>query len=168
MAGCIAVTNLINRSIRRRGHFNRPLTRPRSGPLNRSTGPGPELVAVCPLTLFPNHARRRCGGYAWPRRRWCGQSVEQTARLRGAESDREVWFWSRLFRRCLDVLARVFGFATSTYRPRSNGHAEQDPAEDSGRQATESELDDSGAKVGAGKRERMMRSAGLQCCTTAA
>ena len=33
------------------------------------------------------------------------QSVEQTARLRGAESDREVWFWSRLFRRRLDVLA---------------------------------------------------------------
>ena len=38
------------------------------------------------------------------------QSVEQTARLRGAETDREVWFWSRLFRRCLDVLAQAFGF----------------------------------------------------------
>jgi hypothetical protein len=72
------------------------------------------------------------------------QSVEQTARLRGAESDREVWFWSRLFRRCLDVLAMAFGFSTSTYRPRwSNGHAEQgDPADDPGRQASAGELVD--------------------------
>src|SRR6516165_8993220 len=45
------------------------------------------------------------------------QSVEQTARLRGAESDREVWFWTKLFRRCLDVLAAAFGFSTSAYRP---------------------------------------------------
>jgi hypothetical protein len=74
------------------------------------------------------------------------QSVEQTARLRGAESDREVWFWSRLFRRCLDSLASAFGFATSGYRPRrSNGHhaGEQDPADDPGRQADESDLIDS-------------------------
>jgi hypothetical protein len=33
------------------------------------------------------------------------QSVEASARLRGAASDREVWFWARLFRKCLDVLA---------------------------------------------------------------
>jgi hypothetical protein len=71
------------------------------------------------------------------------QSVEQTARLRGAESDREVWFWARLFRRCLDCLALAFGFATSTYRPpRLNGHGEHDPAEDTGRQAREDELAD--------------------------
>ena len=56
------------------------------------------------------------------------QSVEQTARQRGAESDRETWFWARLFRRCLDVLAAAFGFASAGHRPRwSNGHAEQDP-----------------------------------------
>jgi hypothetical protein len=71
------------------------------------------------------------------------QSVEQTARLRGADSDREVWFWARLFRRCLDCLALAFGFATSAYRPpRLNGHGEQDPAEDPGRQASELELVD--------------------------
>lgn len=44
-----------------------------------------------------------------------GQSVEASARLRGAASDRDVWFWAKLFRRCLDVLAAAFGFATSTY-----------------------------------------------------
>jgi hypothetical protein len=70
------------------------------------------------------------------------QSVEQTARLRGADSDREVWFWARLFRRCLDCLALAFGFVTSTYRPPRplNGHGEPDPAEDPGRQAREDEL----------------------------
>jgi hypothetical protein len=72
------------------------------------------------------------------------QSVEQTARLRGADSDREVWFWARLFRRCLDCLALAFGFSTSTRRPpRLNGHGEpDDPAEDPGRQASEAELAD--------------------------
>jgi hypothetical protein len=59
------------------------------------------------------------------------QSVEATAKSRGAETDREVWFWSRLFRRCLDVLAQAFGFATSTYRPpRLNGHGDEHPADD--------------------------------------
>jgi hypothetical protein len=71
------------------------------------------------------------------------QSVEQTARLRGAEGDREIWFWSRLFRRCLDVLAAAFGFATSVYRPRQpNGHVEQDPAEDPARHADVNDLAD--------------------------
>jgi hypothetical protein len=70
------------------------------------------------------------------------QSVEQTARSRGASSPREMSFWTGLFRRCLDVLAAAFGFATSTYRPlrRLNGHAEGDPAEDRDRHAGEDEL----------------------------
>jgi hypothetical protein len=67
------------------------------------------------------------------------QSVEQTARQRGAKNDREVWFWARLFRWCLGVLAAAFGFATAPYRPRpANGKAELDP----GRQAREDELVD--------------------------
>jgi hypothetical protein len=71
------------------------------------------------------------------------QSVEQTARSRGASSPREMSFWTGLFRRCLDVLAAAFGFATSTYRPRPlNGHAEHDPALDRGRMASELELAD--------------------------
>ena len=71
------------------------------------------------------------------------QSVEQTARLRGAKSDREVWFWSRLFRRCLNSLATAFRFSTSGYRPRrSNGHAELNPADDPTRMADEDELAD--------------------------
>jgi hypothetical protein len=78
------------------------------------------------------------------------QSVEQTAKLRGADSDREVWFWARLFRRCLDCLALAFGFATSTYRPpRLNGHGEQDdPAEDPARQASANELADPRLRYG--------------------
>ena len=77
------------------------------------------------------------------------QSIERTARLRGAESAREVWFWARLFRWCLDVLAAAFGFASSTRRPpRPNGHAELDPAEDPGRAAREDELTDSRLRSG--------------------
>jgi hypothetical protein len=78
------------------------------------------------------------------------QSVEQTARLRGADSDREVWFWSRLFRKCLDVLATAFGFSTSTYRPRRpNGHDGQgDPADDPARHAADLELTDPALRSG--------------------
>ena len=70
------------------------------------------------------------------------QSVEQTAKLRGAVSVREVGFWGVLFRRCLDVLAAAFGFSNSTRRTyRQNGHAEPpDPADDPGRRASEAEL----------------------------
>jgi hypothetical protein len=72
-----------------------------------------------------------------------GQSVEASARLRGAVSDRDVWFWAKLFRRCLDVLAAAFGFATSTYRPpRLNGYDGHDPAEDPGRYADAGDLAD--------------------------
>ena len=80
------------------------------------------------------------------------QSVEQTARSRGASSTREMSFWTGLFRRCLDVLAMAFGFATSGYRPRRpNGHAEQDPAEDMGRMASEHELADPRLRAGRGR-----------------
>jgi hypothetical protein len=46
-----------------------------------------------------------------------GQSVEAAVWLGGAESAREMWFWSRLFRRCLGVQALAFGFSTSAQRP---------------------------------------------------
>ena len=71
------------------------------------------------------------------------QSVEQSAKLRGAETSREIWFWSRLFRACLTVLAVAFGFATSTARPYRpafiDGH---DPALDPGRQTDARDLAD--------------------------
>jgi hypothetical protein len=71
------------------------------------------------------------------------QSVEQTARLRGAETDREVWFWARLFRKCFDVLALAIGYASSTRRPvRPNGHAPPDPEFDPGRHADPADLVD--------------------------
>jgi hypothetical protein len=80
-------------------------------------------------------------------------SVEQTARARGASSTREVSFWTGLFRRCLDVLATAFGFASSTKRPyRTNGHAEQDPALDQGRHADAGDLFDLRLRYGVAKR----------------
>jgi hypothetical protein len=42
------------------------------------------------------------------------QSVEATARLYGATSNREVRSVAWLFRRCLNVIARALGFATTT------------------------------------------------------
>jgi hypothetical protein len=77
------------------------------------------------------------------------QSVEQSAKARGAETDREIWFWARLFRRLLDVLALVFGFASSTrWRYRPNGHAEQDPAQDPQRHAIDGEIYDPALRKG--------------------
>jgi hypothetical protein len=71
------------------------------------------------------------------------QSVEQMARLRGAESAREVSFWTGLFRHCLNVLALTFGFANSTRRPyRAKWVDGKDPAEDAGRHAIDGELAD--------------------------
>ena len=80
----------------------------------------------------------------------CGcLSVEATARQRGAETDREVWFWSCLFRKCLDVLAAAFGFSTAPFRPRRpNGQAELDPALDPGRQADAHDLADVRSRSG--------------------
>ena len=76
-------------------------------------------------------------------------SVEQAARTRGAESDRELHSWGWLFKKCLTCLAVKFGFSTSahqSYRP--NGHAEDDPAADPGRQASEDELADPRLRAG--------------------
>jgi hypothetical protein len=59
------------------------------------------------------------------------------------EAVQTSWYWARLFRRCLDVLAAAFGFASSTHRPRRlNGHGEQDPAKDPARQADAGEVMD--------------------------
>ena len=88
------------------------------------------------------------------------QSVEQTARLRGATNDREIWFWGSLFRRCLNALAVAFGFSNSTrppYRPpRLNGHAEMfEPALDPARQASESEIGDLRLRYGRSSFKRL-------------
>jgi hypothetical protein len=61
------------------------------------------------------------------------QSVEATARARGAESEREIRFWTGLFRKCLDVLAAAFGFAGSTKRPKRPRSTDVDPALDPAR-----------------------------------
>ena len=42
------------------------------------------------------------------------RSIEATARQYGAASDREVRFTAWLFRKTLDVIAKAFGFATTT------------------------------------------------------
>jgi hypothetical protein len=47
-----------------------------------------------------------------------GKTVEKAARDFGARSDRERRSWAWLFRKCLDVLAKALGFATTTERPR--------------------------------------------------
>jgi hypothetical protein len=47
-----------------------------------------------------------------------GKSVDKAARDFGARAERETRFWGLLFRKCLDVLARALGFASSTARPR--------------------------------------------------
>jgi hypothetical protein len=79
-----------------------------------------------------------------------GQSVETAARVRGAESDRDLRSWGWLFKRCLDCLALVFGFATSTRRTRPlNGHdGPEDPADDQARRADDAELADLGMRSG--------------------
>jgi hypothetical protein len=48
-----------------------------------------------------------------------GNSVDRAARDFGARSEREARFWGLLFRKCLDVLAKALGFASSAKRPRS-------------------------------------------------
>jgi hypothetical protein len=47
-----------------------------------------------------------------------GKSVDKTARDFGALTEREQRFWGLLFRKCLDVLAKALGFASSAKRPR--------------------------------------------------
>ena len=47
-----------------------------------------------------------------------GKSVEKAARDFGARVHREVRSWAWLFRKCLDVLAKALGFATTAERPR--------------------------------------------------
>jgi hypothetical protein len=46
-----------------------------------------------------------------------GQTVDKTARAFGARSELERRWWGLLLRKCLDVLAKALGFATSTVRP---------------------------------------------------
>jgi hypothetical protein len=79
-------------------------------------------------------------------------SVEHTAKSSGAESDREIASWGWLFRKCLDCLAKAFGFSNSTKRPyRPNGHDVDDPALDPRRHAVEVELLDPALRSGRAK-----------------
>jgi hypothetical protein len=70
------------------------------------------------------------------------QSVEGAARLRGARNDRETRSWCWLFRRCLDVIAKVLGFATTVRPPRHVPLESDNPSADPARHANASELGD--------------------------
>src|SRR5262249_14746561 len=55
-----------------------------------------------------------------------GKSVDKAARDFGASSEREARFWGLLFRKCLDVLAKALGFASSAKRPTRSRRAQHD------------------------------------------
>jgi hypothetical protein len=57
-----------------------------------------------------------------------GNSVDKAARDFGARSDREARFWGLLFRKCLDVLAKALGFASSAERPHRARRVQNDSA----------------------------------------
>jgi hypothetical protein len=57
-----------------------------------------------------------------------GKSVEKSARDFGASSSRETRFWGLLFRKCLDVLAKALGFASSAKRPTRPRRVQHDSA----------------------------------------
>ena len=59
-----------------------------------------------------------------------GKSVDKAARDFGANSEREARFWGLLFRKCLDVLAKALGFASSAKRPTRRQRAQYDSAPD--------------------------------------
>jgi hypothetical protein len=59
-----------------------------------------------------------------------GQTVERAARAVGARSDRELRSWAWLFRKCLDVLAKALGFASSAERPQPARRVQYDSAPD--------------------------------------
>jgi hypothetical protein len=60
------------------------------------------------------------------------KSVDRTARDFGASSEREARFWGLLFRKCLDVLARSLGFASSAQRPKRLRRVQYDSAPEVG------------------------------------
>jgi hypothetical protein len=69
--------------------------------------------------------------------------LEATAKAAGATSAREIGSWCWLFRKTLTTIAIVTGFVSGPGRPyQPNGHAEQNPADDPGRQADAGELID--------------------------
>jgi hypothetical protein len=57
-----------------------------------------------------------------------GKSVDKAARDFGAGSERDVRWWGVLLRRCLDVLAKALGFASSTQRARGTARRQADSA----------------------------------------
>jgi hypothetical protein len=59
-----------------------------------------------------------------------GKSIEKSARDFGASSERDVRWWGHLLRRCLDVLAKALGFASSTKRPKRPRRVQYDSAPD--------------------------------------
>ena len=69
--------------------------------------------------------------------------LEAPARLAGAVSSRDVSSWGWLFRKCLDVIALATGFIFGLRQlHRTNGRAEQDPADDPARHADSADLAD--------------------------
>jgi hypothetical protein len=76
------------------------------------------------------------------------RSIEQTARLHGAQSERDVRSIAWLFRQCLNVIARAFGLATSTRRLPCTIVEPENPAADSSRHASVDELADARLRRG--------------------
>jgi hypothetical protein len=77
-----------------------------------------------------------------------GKSIEQTAKERGAVVDREVRYFGFQFRRALDIVAMVLGFANSTYREHQRRIAKPatvvtEPNEDPAYRASAADLADS-------------------------
>jgi hypothetical protein len=59
-----------------------------------------------------------------------GKSMEKTARDFGASTERDVRWWGQLLRRCLDVLAKALGFASSAKRSSRRRRVQYDSAPD--------------------------------------
>src|SRR5262249_15992033 len=77
-------------------------------------------------------------------------TVDKTARDFGARTEHDRRFWGLLFRKCLDVLAKALGFATTAARPRRrrlNGGGIPDIA-DASMHAGDAELGDPGLRRG--------------------
>jgi hypothetical protein len=71
-----------------------------------------------------------------------GKSVDKAARDFGASSEREARFWGLLFRKCLDVLAKALGFASSAKRPTRSRRVQHDSAPDASDRSLHADVGD--------------------------
>src|SRR6516165_1991915 len=71
-----------------------------------------------------------------------GKSVDKAARDFGANSEREARFWGLLFRKCLDVLAKALGFASSAKRSTRPRRGQYDSAPDANEPSLHADADD--------------------------